>query len=156
MDRVECREWPVGVTDAVGGQPRSLATQRRAKFRAATSEGNATGSIDQLVPWVLHRSRGSTGESTDRLADQFGVVGVPSGAAQTGRNGGPCQLAWWWAASELLLGEHHFPLVFADGTSRVLTVAAARRRRGDRDFNRGTDREAVLAGTNSARAALLT
>ena len=126
MDRIECREWPVGVTDAVGGQPSGLATQRRAKFRSATSERHATGRIDQLVPWVLHRSRGSTGESTDRLADQFGVLGVPSRAAQPGRKGGPCQFAWWRAAGELFLGEHHFPFVLPDGTNRVLTIPAAR------------------------------
>ena len=156
VDRVECREWPVGVTDAVGGQPRSLATQRRAKFWAAATERHATGSVDQLVPWVLHRSRRSTGESADRLADQFGVFGVPSRAAQSGRESWPCQLACWWAAGELFFGEHHFPFVFPDGTDSVLTVAAARRRRGDRDFDRGTDREAVLAGSNSARSAMLT
>ncbi|MBP8210945.1 MAG: hypothetical protein KAY11_15365, partial [Ilumatobacteraceae bacterium] len=139
MNRVECREWPVGVTDAVGGQPRGLATQRWAKFWAAATERHATGGVDQLVPWVLDRSRGSTGESADRLADQFGVLGVPSRAAQSGRKGGPCQFAWGWAAGELFFGEHHFPFVFPDGTDRVLTVPASRRRRGDRDFDRGTD-----------------
>ena len=81
---------------------------------------------------------------------------MPSRAAQSGRESWPCQLACWWAAGELFFGEHHFPFVFPDGTDSVLTVAAARRRRGDRDFDRGTDREAVLAGSNSARSAMLT